>query len=76
MTKMKKGVSILFSSLLLPVLIPSAPAKAETTTDVVYFEDGSYVVTILQEYSASSTNQKMPANLLRSTTLTADLLLP
>lgn len=55
---MKKVLSILFAALFLLVLIPSAPVKAETTTDVVYFEDGSYVVTVLQEYSTRSTNQK------------------
>lgn len=55
---MKKVLSILFAALFLLVLIPSAPVKAETTTDVVYFEDGSYVVTVLQEYSTRSSNQK------------------
>lgn len=55
---MKKVLSILFAALFLLMLIPSAPAKAETTTDVVYFEDGSYVVTVLQEYSTRSSNQK------------------
>lgn len=38
---MKKVLSILFAALFLLMLIPSAPVKAETITDVVYFEDGS-----------------------------------
>lgn len=56
---MKKHLSFCLVVLFLLMLLPVCPSRAEVAApEIVYFEDGSYIVFTVEEYSTRAANTK------------------